>query len=349
MRNAETATPTRRAATPTRWAATPTRWAASPRPDGAGAADPAGTRVVGGAASTAVRGLLLAPAHEAEVLAAFEHAAYLAIGADIVAVVDDAAAALPNAVRVADPAVLRALGAGAPAAVGDGRVRCGEVSVRVGRWWGARPRLARVEAPALAAGTALLPPHPPGLPAAAEPSLADLAAAAQRGDAGAAATAAASLVGVGAGLTPAGDDVVAGALVTWAALASCAPAPGGPPRAAPGRAAPAAGPRWRARVAAVATAVADAATRDARARTTRVSAALLTHAAQGEASQPVAAVLRALAGTGDLTRAAAALAGVGATSGRDLLAGVRLAATAVVHHQGAATPGPSQRHREEGP
>lgn len=59
-------------------------------------------------------------------------------------------------------------------------------------------------------------------------------------------------------------------------------------------------------------------------RTTDVSARYLTLAAQGHFGQALCDVMAALFGQGDLERAVSALAGFGATSGRDMLRGLRL-------------------------
>ena len=104
------------------------------------------------------------------------------------------------------------------------------------------------------------------------------------------------LQGLGTGLTPSGDDVLAGILL----VASIDPA------------------RRRA-LAGLARS----------ARTTRLSRAFLRWAAAGQSIQPAHALLDAAA-CGDqagMRRAAASLAGVGATSGRALTSGIALAAT----------------------
>ena len=114
--------------------------------------------------------------------------------------------------------------------------------------------------------------------------LGDLAAAARR------------LEGRGAGLTPAGDDVLAGILLVCAMDPAC--------RGALGRLARSA-------------------------RTTALSRAYLTWAAAGQSIQPAHDLLDAAA-AGDpkaMGRAKRSLAAVGATSGRALAAGVALAAT----------------------
>ena len=104
------------------------------------------------------------------------------------------------------------------------------------------------------------------------------------------------LQGRGAGLTPSGDDVLAGILLVCAMDPYCRGA------------------------------LADLALA---ARTTPLSRAFLTWAAAGQSIQPAHALLDAAA-SGDQTgmrRAAESLAQVGATSGRALVAGVALAAT----------------------
>ncbi|HEY6793910.1 MAG TPA: DUF2877 domain-containing protein [Kineosporiaceae bacterium] len=104
------------------------------------------------------------------------------------------------------------------------------------------------------------------------------------------------LVGLGPGLTPAGDDVLAGVLVTLAAAAD------EPRRAALAHAVTAALPR-----------------------TAPISAALLAQACRGRTVPEVAALLRAIAGSGDLDAALTGLALVGHTSGAALALGVRAA------------------------
>jgi hypothetical protein len=103
-----------------------------------------------------------------------------------------------------------------------------------------------------------------------------------------------ALLGRGAGLTPDGDDVLAGMLVAASAL--------GDPRLA----------AWR------------AATRAALAtrRTTAVSVGMLHAALDGWAAPPLADAVRALCRSDDPTPAVDALLTVGSSSGRALLDGV---------------------------
>jgi len=108
---------------------------------------------------------------------------------------------------------------------------------------------------------------------------------------------AASLAGLGAGLTPSGDDVLVGALVALAALPDDHAAVRG-------------------------------AIRDASAgRTTRISAEYLRAAARGEASEAWQRLLTALAGDAadDLIEAGRRVVAFGETSGADMLTGFLLA------------------------
>jgi hypothetical protein len=187
----------------------------------------------------------------------------------------------------------------APTAAGAGALWLGDEPIaRVGRWFD--PRVCVVSAEAVVAATvstdttreALLPPD-------AVDRFADALAA---GDDAATVE---PLLGRGTGLTPAGDDLIAGALAALRALDS---------------------PRAESLGAAVRAL--------APGRTTRLSAALLAAADEGAVIPEAAAVLRALAGAGDLAAAVDGLRAVGHTSGAylaaGLLVGARLAAGALV-------------------
>ncbi|QBI19095.1 DUF2877 domain-containing protein [Egibacter rhizosphaerae] len=255
--------------------------------------------------STAVAELLDGPARAARTLAAFDHAAYLAVDADVIALVDREAAALPNSVVVADPAPLRAIARRGPVVVGAGRLTCGEVEVVVRRWWEPRPSLPVTTGNALAAVARALPSRAPGLPAGSNGAAQRLEEAVRRREPGAAADAAKALIGAGVGLTPAGDDLLAGLLAAACTL----------PDALTERCAD---------TLPVVDAVATTCRELAVDRTPLVSAALLGHAADGRPSAPAARVLVALASGRGIDAAMARLAAVGGTSGRDLLAGIRL-------------------------
>lgn len=181
--------------------------------------------------------------------------------------------------------------AGTAGVVGWGRLALGAFTARVGRWWRPPllPRLARVDAGRLAACAASLTARLLGRPGCAE---ADRLAAALRAGEPPERTVRA-LLGCGPGLTPLGDDVLAGVLVTL-----------------------------RARGAATAGPLGAAVTALAPARTTFVSAALLRHADRGECVPQLAAVLAAVGRDEPLDRPLAALLNVGHTSGCGLAHGV---------------------------
>jgi hypothetical protein len=207
-------------------------------------------------ASVAIRTVLERPARPATVLGAGASAVYLAAGEDVVAVVRRGGVALPNALVVDGP-----LPVGGPATVGGGLVRVGAWTACPDAWWDPRPHCgvstSRVYL-AFGRHTAVR-------------------------------------VGRGPGLTPADDDLLAGALATLVALGH-----------------PAAAPLW-------------AQVEPLLCRTTLLSAALLRHAARGEMAVPAARFLEALCGAGDARRAERRLREVGHTSGGALAEGIRAA------------------------
>jgi hypothetical protein len=140
-----------------------------------------------------------------------------------------------------------------------------------------------------------LPVAAPGLAGCAAESLVRaLGDSLGRGEPGAIAAACAPLVGLGRGLTPAGDDLVTGALGALALAGRPAPAP------------PLAG------------------------RTTLLGATQLAHAATGALVEPLHAVVAAvLAGEPAPPAEVTRMLGLGHSSGADMLAGARLALAAL--------------------
>ena len=169
---------------------------------------------------------------------------------------------------------------------GAQRVDCALVSRRPGG------------ASGFAALAGVLPPHAPGLDSQlGRDARAALAAGIAERDATRLMAGARSLLGLGEGLTPAGDDCLVGALAVLHAVdASVLTEPG----------------------------VAAAIAADAGARTTTIAREFVLHALAGRFSEPVLAVLRARS-RDEADRAAARLATSGATSGADTLHGMRLA------------------------
>jgi hypothetical protein len=239
------------------------------------------------AASAAVAPVLTGPVRDARVLAAFPAALHIGTGDAELPLV---CLATPDAVLLPCAVVVRRLPAaraGDRVRLGGGRIVLGAVEVAAARWVRPpRPRLRDV--PGARRRAVELPAEPPAmLPLDPSSGLDGQVRA---------------LLGLGPGVTPAGDDVLAGALVALRAAAD-----------------PAAD-RLAAAVAAA----------EPLTRTSTVSAALLGHAARGEAIPELAGLLGALDGRGPLPPAVRRLQAVGESSGAALIAGVRLALRARV-------------------
>jgi hypothetical protein len=245
-------------------------------------------------ASTAVSALLSGPSLDLTVLASTGAAAYVAApapGAPVVvlALLSERAVRLPLGVRVAGD---RLPGAGTVVRVGSGLAVAAGRAWRPVRWWDPRPRLdARAllrHGPRLLSAVRDAPASAFGLPL---PGALTVAGALAAGDPGPAV----SVIGLGPGLTPAADDVIAGAL---AALALTGRLDDSVRRAIECR---------------------------ATTHTSGLSAALLSAAGRGEVIPPAARVLALLASGAPADRiasAAASLFRIGSTSGHDLCAGM---------------------------
>ena len=229
------------------------------------------------AASVLVHGVLTGPVRRATVLATAPAATYLALGDEFLALVAAGGVRLPCAAMLAGDGPPPA---GDDLAVGDGAVWAGDRPVAiVRRWFDPRVRLTSVDPETVARLAARVhagPAPDPAVPTAAVAALADDPAGAVD-----------DLVGRGGGLTPAGDDLLAGCLAALRA-----------------RGAPAAGTLGR------------AVRHRAPGRTTRLSAALLAAADQAAVVPEAAAVLRDRPGATDR------LLRLGHTSGWYLAAGL---------------------------
>ena len=148
-------------------------------------------------------------------------------GGDVVGVLTSDAARLPLGCVLFRPSngrPLVALPSGAPAEVGGGRIVVGDLAVSAAAWWNPRPKLPSLRPALLPEGVRQLRnalygegvPHSaftlPGLPTGPGGPLAALRGAVRRADLDAALRTATRLIGLGPGLTPAGDDVMAGTI-----------------------------------------------------------------------------------------------------------------------------------------
>jgi hypothetical protein len=253
------------------------------------------------AVSAAVAPLLRRPA-PGTVLGCFPTAVYVLLpDAAVLAVVTRDGVRLPGALVVtatSREAPFDRHGPRSVAAVADGALVLDGTAYRPVRAWTPRERTTGVLQPAAVTALAHLLPPSPHTGAVADRLRAGTAGLADALSNGSDPTAAAdALLGLGPGLTPAGDDVLAGALVASVQL---------------GRPVPALAAHVHRR----------------RSATTALSADLLRHAAAGRAAPPVLGLLDALVGARPVGPALAGLLAVGSTSGHDTATGVLLAARA---------------------
>ena len=176
------------------------------------------------AASTRTRSLVAGPSRRGRVLGAFPSAVYVDLGAgggrDFLAVETADGLGLPSAATLAAPSSarpLQAVCAGDDAHVGTGCLDLGPLRFDVVRWWSPRrPRtIATVpyDDARLTAVMRLLP----ALPQELDDRLGSLTSGLAHPSGAELHSAATGLLGLGTGLTPEGDDVLAGLLVTLAA------------------------------------------------------------------------------------------------------------------------------------
>lgn len=223
----------------------------------------------------------------------------------VVSLLDRAATGVPNGVRMPTSTGFAQVAIDAPVVLGGGEIRVGDLSARVVRTWDSRVPPTRPDARSLAEIDDAAQSSAPGVPPAAVHRLA-AALRSEPGQPGPLTTDAGSaLLGLGAGLTPGGDDILAGMLIGWHAAG----------RSELAR-------TWGSHL-----------IESAAESTTALSADLLRLAAGGHACLEILAVLRASAaesppnGSGPSTRLRPALRrllSVGHTSGVDLTTGLAL-------------------------
>lgn len=245
------------------------------------------------------------PRQSGRVHSLFEHAANFVFGGAMLTVLDSPDAEIPDSIVLErrDFARLRAaLEAGDAATLEGGALSAGGICAD----FSGAPNFENFFAPGDAAPKREVARRLEEfefhhvLPAPAEEALKLAAQAAAQGDAQAAAARAATVVGLGAGLTPSADDAIIGAAAALAFLEAC-----GKPRAA-----------------GFAKLVFDA----AKGRTTDASLKYLRCAAQGRFALPLARTVESFMAEGAQMdyRAVSILLAAGHSSGRDTLRGVRI-------------------------
>jgi hypothetical protein len=202
-----------------------------------------------------------------------------------------AAAALPRPLRgrQRQPAVY----------AGGGMLRIGGLTIKARRWWDPSPVVGqlsrtRLDHGATALGRIIGEAAPARLTMATHPTAKALAACCASGDLAGAVELAENLVGLGPGIVPGGDGVIAGMLLALRLLGGAIP---GGTRSV-----------W------LADWLSAAVTSYARQRTTPLAASLLSCASRGQAAAEVAAVLHGVAGEEPVEPAARKLLSADATS-----------------------------------
>lgn len=262
---------------------------------------------VAGVGSTSLHSLITGSGTESTVLGISSHAVWLLAEDRVIVVSTSDATRLPNGVHLgtgSDDAPFDSVRHGATADIGFGRIMLQDLSVEVKRWWDPRPALAPVTANQLASAIEGLPSDVPEI----DPI--PLATALRARSAGGILHSARSLLGKGPGLTPEGDDYLAGALAATRLLAEA---------------------MGREQIIAMIAGISVPLAQLADARTTTFSAALIHSALRGQVAEPAGALLRALTGRGDIAAAHLGLVRVGHTSGPALAAGMVLGAQSLIH------------------
>jgi hypothetical protein len=257
-------------------------------------------------ASTAIYSLLTGAGAEATVLGSSSHAVWLAVEDRVVVITTRDSTRLPNGIQLAAESsedLFAAVDHGAAVDIGNGRVMLEGLAVSVGRWWDPRPALSSITHDQLAETVDGLPNDVPGIDSG------PLHNALSAQSAGGVLHASRALLGKGPGLTPEGDDFLAGAMAATRLLAEAL---------------------RRERVISMVAGISVPLARLAEARTTTFSAALIKSALRGQVAEPAGALLRALTGRGDIPSSHLGLIRVGHSSGPALAAGIVLGAQALI-------------------
>lgn len=264
-------------------------------------------------ASRALKRLLSEGAVNASVLGVSSHALWLDAAGEVVVVTTRDATRLPNGVEIASTSEARLLEVvthGASVVIEPDALDFGGLVVDVVRWWDPRLVLPRTTNEDLVAAIDGLPHSVPGLDAR------PLASALADRSSGELIGVSMALLGRGPGLTPEGDDLLAGSLAATRTLGTALDSSS---------------------ALTMLDAAEDSLLTAAERRTTAFSAALIRRAIHGEVAAPAGGFLRALAGRGDIDVHHRDLLRVGHTSGPALAAGIVLGVRSLI----AAVPTPN--------
>jgi hypothetical protein len=257
-------------------------------------------------ASIALHGLVTGAGIQATVLGMSSHAVWLAVEDRVVVVATNDTARLPNGIQIPVDSTSDAFADvrhGATVEVGHARVMLEGLAVTIGRWWDPRPTLSPTTHEELSVALAGLPNDVPDI------NSSQLYGALVARSAGGILHASRSLLGKGPGLTPEGDDYLAGALAAMRLLGEAL---------------------GREQIVSLIAGISVPLARLTEARTTTFSAALIQSALRGQVAEPAGALLRALAGRGDIPASHLGLIRVGHSSGPALAAGIVLGAQSLV-------------------
>ena len=258
--------------------------------------------VVAAVASEGVADLLDGPLRRGRLLGRSRHAAWLEVDGKVVVIGDTVAVRLPNSIVATEGIGMFADASDPELWIGRGGLVVGhEQVIRVMRRWDPRPVL-----PAVDRLDILETVRDAGGDLGAIDD-ADLGVALTTRNPGLVIGSASRLIGRGPGLTPEGDDLLAGALASYLLLSESL--------------------RHEPALRLVA-AVSDLLIEIARSRTTSLAMSLLAHALVGEVADPVADLLRAIGGRGNVDLALERLRLVGHSSGPAYAAGVFTGAAA---------------------
>ena len=244
-------------------------------------------------ASAAIRPILLGSEQQGLLLGVSDHAAWIGVGDDVVVLSDRAAVRLPNGLELAVEELGRWIQPNDAVSVGGGIIAIGQLIVAPRRWFDPRPVLPPIDTSSLGARLRELELHS-GLENDAR-----LVAALANHDIESVFSLCRTLLGRGEGLTPEGDDLLAGAFAAYRLLAPAVDIDAA----------------WLKDIAGEIVALAGS-------KTTSFSAALVRYALEGRVAAPFGSVLRSLASGTNLSSTTERLLTVGHTSGELLAKGL---------------------------